>query len=171
MRCLGSFAPRCRLRVRQELVVTLSLASRLSRTLPGVLGEPVVPTEQTAPWGDRLLAERPPCARLPVTNFSSAYSGGKMTPRIGLPFCCRSRRLQIPRLLLVCVTCHATLLQPGLEGSASLVHLLSNNSHQEQGFCEAEARLASSLDFWTLSSESLIGTWWRGGAALRPLDV
>ncbi|XP_036200353.1 protein adenylyltransferase SelO-like isoform X4 [Myotis myotis] len=102
----------------------------------------------------------PPCARLPVTNFSSAYSDGKMTPRIGFPFCCLSRRLHIPRLLLVCVTCHAAaigaLLQPGLEGNARLLQLLSNKSNQEQGYCEAEARLALSLDFWTLSSENLI---------------
>ncbi|XP_059517170.1 protein adenylyltransferase SelO-like isoform X3 [Myotis daubentonii] len=102
----------------------------------------------------------PPCARLPVTNFSSAYSDGKMTPRIGFPFCCLSRRLQIPRLLLVCVTCHAAaigaLLPPGLEGNARLLQLLSNKSNQEQGYCEAEARLALSLDFWTLSSENLI---------------
>lgn len=87
-----------------------------------------------------------------------------MTPRIGFPFCCLSRRLQIPRLLLVCVTCHATaigaLLQPGLEGNARLLQLLSNRSNQEQGYCEAEARLASSLDFWTLSSENLIGIRW-----------
>lgn len=47
-------------------------------------------------------------------------------------------------------------MQPGLEGSASLVHLFRNRSNQEQGYCETEASIASSLDFWTLSSEDLI---------------
>ncbi|XP_045443713.1 protein adenylyltransferase SelO isoform X4 [Pipistrellus kuhlii] len=82
-----------------------------------------------------------------------------MAPSL-LPFCCFSRRLQIPRLLLAWVTCLAiavgTLLQPGLEGNARLWHHFSNKSNREQGYCEAEARLASSLDFWTLSSENLI---------------
>ncbi|CAK6432781.1 unnamed protein product [Pipistrellus nathusii] len=77
-----------------------------------------------------------------------------------LPFCCSSRRLRIPRLLLVWVTCLAvaigTLLQPGLEGNARLLLHFSNKSNREQGYCETEARLASSLDFWTLSSENLI---------------
>ncbi|XP_016074914.1 PREDICTED: UPF0061 protein ETA_18310-like isoform X4 [Miniopterus natalensis] len=101
----------------------------------------------------------PQCAPLPVTNFCSACSGRNVTQRTRLPFCCLIGRLQIPRLLLLCVTCHAvsaSLVHPGLEGAANLLHLFSNRSSQEQGYCEAEARLASSLDFWTLSSENLI---------------
>lgn len=88
-----------------------------------------------------------------------------MTPRIGFPFCCLSRRLPIPRLLLAWVTCWAVaigaLLPPGLEGNAKLWHLFSNKSNQQPGSCEAEARLAASLDFWTLSSENLLGMWWQ----------
>lgn len=82
--------------------------------------------------------------------------------RSGFPFGCLIRRLQIAQLLVLCVTCHALLrdlVLPGLEGSAGLVHLFSNSSNQEQGYCETEARLASSLDFWTLSSENLIGIY------------
>ena len=110
------------------------------------------------------------CARLPINDFCPTYLGRNMTQRIGFPFCCLIRRLHIPRLLLLCVTYQAvicSLLQPGLEGSANLLHLFSNKSNQEQGYCEAEARLASSLDFWTLSSENLIGIWWHNWAVLR----
>ncbi|XP_011369325.1 uncharacterized protein LOC105299339, partial [Pteropus vampyrus] len=55
--------------------------------------------------------------------------------------------------------CHAVVgsfVQPGLEGSSSLLHLFNNKSSQEHSYCETEVRLASSLDFWTLSSENLI---------------
>lgn len=82
-----------------------------------------------------------------------------MTQRTRLPFCCLIGRLQIPRLLLLCVTCRAvsaSLVHPDPEGAANLLHLFRNRSSQEQGYCEAEARLALSLDFWTLSSENLI---------------
>nr|XP_025747762.1 uncharacterized protein LOC112839112 isoform X2 [Callorhinus ursinus]XP_025747780.1 uncharacterized protein LOC112839119 isoform X2 [Callorhinus ursinus] len=81
-----------------------------------------------------------------------------MTQRIGLLFCCRTRGLRCPPLFLLGVTCHAVVrcsLLPGLEGSARLWHLSSNVSHHELGFCETEAKLALSLDFWTLSSENL----------------
>ncbi|XP_036893117.1 protein adenylyltransferase SelO-like [Sturnira hondurensis] len=88
-----------------------------------------------------------------------------MTQRIGFPFYCLIQRLHIPRLLLLFVTYQpviCSLLQPCPEGSANLLHLFSNKSNQEQGYCEAEARLASSLDFWTISSENLI--------AVLPID-
>ncbi|XP_019489660.1 PREDICTED: uncharacterized protein LOC109377689 [Hipposideros armiger] len=93
-----------------------------------------------------------------VSNCCPVYSGRNTTQRSGFPFCCLARRLQIPQLLLLCVTCRAlcSLVQPGLEGSASLVHLFRNRSNQEQGYCETEASIASSLNFWTLSSEDLI---------------
>ncbi|KAF5928849.1 hypothetical protein HPG69_012421 [Diceros bicornis minor] len=86
-----------------------------------------------------------------------------MTQRIGFPFCWLIQRLQLLRLLPLGVTCHAVfccLLQPGLEGSDSLLYLSCNRSNQDPGYCEREIRLASSLDFWTLSSENLIGTFW-----------
>lgn len=85
-------------------------------------------------------------------------SGRNATQRRGFPLRCLTRRLQIPPLLLLCVTCHAlgSLVQPGLQGSASLAHLFRNRSNQEQGYCDTEARIASSLDFWTLSSENLL---------------
>ncbi|XP_045631308.1 protein adenylyltransferase SelO-like isoform X2 [Ursus americanus] len=82
-----------------------------------------------------------------------------MTPRIGFPFCCLMRGLPCPPLFLLGVTCHAVVrcsLPPGLQGSARLLHLSTNVSSHELGYCEAEAKLASSLDFWTLSSENLI---------------
>ncbi|XP_030898030.1 uncharacterized protein LOC102730594 [Leptonychotes weddellii] len=82
-----------------------------------------------------------------------------MTQRIGLLFCCLTRGLPCPPLFLLGVTCPAVVgcsLLPGLEGSARLWHLSSNVSHYELGSCEAEAKLALSLDFWTLSSENLI---------------
>ncbi|XP_014639072.1 PREDICTED: UPF0061 protein ETA_18310-like isoform X1 [Ceratotherium simum simum] len=88
-----------------------------------------------------------------------------MTQRIGFPFCWLIQRLQLLRLLPLGVTCHAVfccLLQPGLEGSDSLLYLSCNRSNQDQGYCEREVRLASSLDFWTLSSENLI--------AMLPVD-
>ncbi|XP_075853616.1 protein nucleotidyltransferase YdiU-like isoform X1 [Microcebus murinus] len=69
------------------------------------------------------------------------------------------RRLQFPRLLFLGMTHHALvccLLQPVLEGSVTLWHLSSNESSHLQGYCEREAKLASSLDFWTLSSDNLI---------------
>ncbi|EFB17872.1 hypothetical protein PANDA_017358 [Ailuropoda melanoleuca] len=67
--------------------------------------------------------------------------------------------LLCPPLFLMGVTCHAVVrcsLPPGLQGSARLLHLSTNVSSHELGYCEAEAKLASSLDFWTLSSENLI---------------
>ncbi|XP_034885370.1 protein adenylyltransferase SelO-like isoform X2 [Mirounga leonina] len=82
-----------------------------------------------------------------------------MTQRIGLLFCCLTRGLPCRPLFLLGVTCHAVVgcsLLPGLEGSARLWHLSSNVSHYELGSCETEAKLALSLDFWTLSSENLI---------------
>ncbi|XP_058388626.1 protein adenylyltransferase SelO-like isoform X1 [Diceros bicornis minor] len=88
-----------------------------------------------------------------------------MTQRIGFPFCWLIQRLQLLRLLPLGVTCHAVfccLLQPGLEGSDSLLYLSCNRSNQDPGYCEREIRLASSLDFWTLSSENLI--------AMLPVD-
>lgn len=103
----------------------------------------------------------PQGARLPATNFCSVYSGRDTTPTVGSPFRSLIQRLQVPRLLLQCLTCHAVVgsfVQPGLEGSSSLLHLFNNKSSQEHSYCETEVRLASSLDFWTLSSENLIGT-------------
>ncbi|XP_049562112.1 protein adenylyltransferase SelO-like isoform X6 [Orcinus orca] len=104
-------------------------------------------------------------ARRTITNFPVAYLGRSRTRSIGFLSCCLIRRLQFPRLLLLGVTCHAvvcSLWRPGLAGSASLLHLYSNKSNPEQGYCEREVRLASSLDFWTLSSENLI--------AVLPID-
>ncbi|XP_026977480.1 uncharacterized protein [Sagmatias obliquidens] len=104
-------------------------------------------------------------ARRTIRNFPVAYLGRSRTRSIGFLLCCRIRRLQFPRLLLLGVTCHAvvcSLWRPGLAGSASLLHLYSNKSNPEQGYCEREVRLASSLDFWTLSSENLI--------AVLPID-
>ncbi|XP_033708272.1 protein adenylyltransferase SelO-like isoform X4 [Tursiops truncatus] len=104
-------------------------------------------------------------ARRTITNFPVAYLGRSRTRSIGFLSCCLIRRLQFPRLLLLGVTCHAvvcSLWRPGLAGSASLLHLHSNKSNPEQGYCEREVRLASSLDFWTLSSENLI--------AVLPID-
>ncbi|XP_036083984.1 protein adenylyltransferase SelO-like isoform X2 [Rousettus aegyptiacus] len=98
-------------------------------------------------------------ARPPATNFCSVYLGRDTTPRVGFPFRSLIRRLPFPRLLLQCLISHAVVgsfVQPGLEGSASLLHLFNNKSSQEQSYCETESRLASSLDFWTLSSENLI---------------
>lgn len=108
-------------------------------------------------------------ARPPATNFCSVYLGRDTTPRVGFPFRSLIRRLPIPQLLLQCLISHAVVgsfVQPGLEGSASLLHLFSNKSSQEQSYCETESRLASSLDFWTLSSENLIGTWGNSWAVL-----
>uniref|UniRef100_A0A9L0SCB5 Selenoprotein O n=1 Tax=Equus caballus TaxID=9796 RepID=A0A9L0SCB5_HORSE len=88
-----------------------------------------------------------------------------MTQRTGFLFCWLIQRLQFPQLLLLDVTCHAIvccLLQPGLERSDSVFYLSSNKSSHEQGSCEKEVRLASSLDFWTLSSENFI--------AMLPVD-
>nr|XP_030707807.1 uncharacterized protein LOC115850214 isoform X5 [Globicephala melas]XP_030707813.1 uncharacterized protein LOC115850215 isoform X5 [Globicephala melas] len=104
-------------------------------------------------------------ARRTITNFPVAYLGRSRTRSIGFLSCCLIRRLQFPRLLLLGVTCHAvvcSLWRPGLAGSASLLRLYSNKSNPEQGYCEREVRLASSLDFWTLSSENLI--------AVLPID-
>nr|KAF6432340.1 selenoprotein O [Rousettus aegyptiacus] len=108
-------------------------------------------------------------ARPPATNFCSVYLGRDTTPRVGFPFRSLIRRLPFPRLLLQCLISHAVVgsfVQPGLEGSASLLHLFNNKSSQEQSYCETESRLASSLDFWTLSSENLIGTWGNSWAVL-----
>ncbi|XP_062956791.1 protein adenylyltransferase SelO-like isoform X2 [Cynocephalus volans] len=82
-----------------------------------------------------------------------------MTRRIGFPCCGLIRRLHLPRLLLLGVACHSVVcgfLQSVLEGSANLPHLASNGSNHDQDYCETEAKLASSLDFWTLSSADLI---------------
>lgn len=101
--------------------------------------------------------------------FCSACLVREMTQRIGLLFCCLTRGLPCPPLFLLGVTCHAVVgcsLLPGLEGSARLWRLSSNVSHYELGSCETEAKLALSLDFWTLSSENLIGTSWHSLAVL-----
>uniref|UniRef100_A0A8C6DNB0 Selenoprotein O n=1 Tax=Moschus moschiferus TaxID=68415 RepID=A0A8C6DNB0_MOSMO len=101
----------------------------------------------------------PQGARRTVLNFPSAFLGGNRTQRIGLPFCCLIWRLQFPPLLLLGVTCHAvvgSLWRPSFQGNANLLHLSRNRSNPDQGYCERGARLASSLDFWTLSSENLI---------------
>ncbi|VFV45456.1 Hypothetical predicted protein [Lynx pardinus] len=82
-----------------------------------------------------------------------------MTQRIRFPFCCLIRGLAFPRLLLFGVTCPSVvccLLLPDLEGSAHLLLLSRNKSKHELGYCETEAKLALSLDFWTLSSENLL---------------
>lgn len=88
-----------------------------------------------------------------------------MTRRIGLPVW----GLPGPPLFLLGVTWHAVVrgsLLPGLEGSARLVHLSSNVSNRRLDSCETEAKLALSLDFWTLSSENLIGISWHRLAVL-----
>ncbi|XP_040104378.1 protein adenylyltransferase SelO-like isoform X2 [Oryx dammah] len=98
-------------------------------------------------------------ARQTVLNFPSAFLGGNRTQRIEFPFCCLIWRLQLPPLLLLGVTCHAvvgSLWRPSFQGNANLLHLSRNKSNPEQGYCERGARLVSSLDFWTLSSENLI---------------
>ncbi|XP_039076437.1 protein adenylyltransferase SelO-like isoform X1 [Hyaena hyaena] len=82
-----------------------------------------------------------------------------MTRRIGYAFCCMIRGLAFLRLLLFGVPCPGVvccLLLPDFEGSAHFLHLSRNKSNHELGYCEAEAKLASSLDFWTLSSENLL---------------
>uniref|UniRef100_A0ABI7YMQ5 Selenoprotein O n=1 Tax=Felis catus TaxID=9685 RepID=A0ABI7YMQ5_FELCA len=82
-----------------------------------------------------------------------------MTQRIRFPFCCLIRGLAFPRLLLFGVTCPSVvccLLLPDLEGSAHLLLLSRNKSKHELGYCETKAKLALSLDFWTLSSENLL---------------
>lgn len=110
----------------------------------------------------------PQGAGLPATRSCAVSSGRSAAQRRGCPFRCLTRRLQIPPLLLLGVTCHAlgSLVQPGLEGGASLAHLSRNRSNLEQDYCDTEARIASSLDFWTLSSENLLGIWWHVGAAM-----
>ncbi|XP_053081391.1 protein adenylyltransferase SelO isoform X2 [Acinonyx jubatus] len=82
-----------------------------------------------------------------------------MTQRIRFRFCCLIRGLAFPRLLLFGVSCPSVvccLLLPDLEGSAHLLLLSRNKSKHELGYCETEAKLALSLDFWTLSSENLL---------------
>ncbi|XP_023367241.1 uncharacterized protein LOC105886697 [Otolemur garnettii] len=82
-----------------------------------------------------------------------------MTQRIGFLVCGLIGRLQLARLLVWGVTCHALvscLLQSLLEGSGNLLQISRNKSYPDQGYCETEAKLAASLDFWTLSSENLI---------------
>nr|XP_014337202.1 PREDICTED: UPF0061 protein ETA_18310 [Bos mutus] len=98
-------------------------------------------------------------ARRTVLNFPSPFLGENWTQRIKFPFCCLIWRLHFPPLLLLGVTCHAvvgSLWRPSLQGNANLLHLSRNRSNPEQGYCERGARLVSSLDFWTLSSENLI---------------
>ncbi|XP_045391168.1 protein adenylyltransferase SelO-like isoform X6 [Lemur catta] len=78
---------------------------------------------------------------------------------MGFPFCGQIRSLQFPHLLFLGLTRHAVvccLLQPVLDGSINLLHPSSNESSHVQGYCETEATLASSLDFWTVSSDNLI---------------
>ncbi|KAF4023163.1 hypothetical protein G4228_015614, partial [Cervus hanglu yarkandensis] len=102
-------------------------------------------------------------ARRTLLNFPSAFLDGNRTQSIGFPFCCLICRLQFPPLLLLGVTCHAvvgSLWRPSLQGNANLLHLSRNRSNPEQGCCERGARLASSLDFWTLSSENFIDISW-----------
>ncbi|XP_057588704.1 protein adenylyltransferase SelO-like isoform X2 [Hippopotamus amphibius kiboko] len=111
------------------------------------------------PWRTSCYLEMPPGARRTVTSSPPAHLGRNRMRRIGFPSCCLIRRLQFPRLLLLGVTCQAvvcSLRPPSLEGSASLLYFSSNKSDRQRGYCEREARLASSLDFWTLSSENLI---------------
>lgn len=108
-------------------------------------------------------------ARQTVLNFPSAFLGGNRTQRIEFPFCCLIWRLQLPPLLFLGVTCHAvvgSLWRPSFQGNANLLHLSRNRSNPEQGYCERGARLVSSLDFWTLSSENLIGIAWSSFAVL-----
>lgn len=108
-------------------------------------------------------------ARRTVLNFPSPFLGENWTQRIKFPFCCLIWRLQFPPLLLLGVTCHAvvgSLWRPSLQGNANLLHLSRNRSNPEQGYCERGARLVSSLDFWTLSSENLIGISWSSLAVL-----
>uniref|UniRef100_A0A452FWN8 Selenoprotein O n=1 Tax=Capra hircus TaxID=9925 RepID=A0A452FWN8_CAPHI len=98
-------------------------------------------------------------ARQTVLNFPSAFLGGNRTQRIEFLFCCLIWRLQLPPLLLWGVTCHAvvgSLWRSSFQGNANFLHLSRNRSNPEQGYCERGARLVSSLDFWTLSSENLI---------------
>ncbi|XP_077009412.1 protein nucleotidyltransferase YdiU-like [Tamandua tetradactyla] len=82
-----------------------------------------------------------------------------MAQRSSFPLGGLAGRPQLPYLFVVGVTGLAAvrcLLQPVLEGSADLTRLYRNKSTHHQGSCETEAKLASSFDFWTLSSESLI---------------
>ncbi|KAM6215985.1 protein adenylyltransferase SelO-like [Rhynchocyon petersi] len=82
-----------------------------------------------------------------------------MTHRIRFPLCFLIWRLCFLCLYLLGVTDHANvhcMLQSVLKGSAHGMHLFSNKSNQDQGYCERDARLASSLDFWTVSSENMI---------------
>ncbi|XP_006871746.1 PREDICTED: selenoprotein O-like [Chrysochloris asiatica] len=83
-----------------------------------------------------------------------------MTQRIEFPICsCLIWRLRFLSLFILGVTDHATiccLLQSVLEGSTNFIHLSYNKSNQDQSYCEKEFKLASSFDFWTLSSENLI---------------
>ena len=113
-------------------------------------------------------------ARQTVLNFPSAFLGGNRTQRIEFPFCCLIWRLQLPPLLLWGVTCHAvvgSLWRSSFQGNGNFLHLSRNRSNPEQGYCERGARLVSSLDFWTLSSENLIGIAWSSFAVLLTSDV
>ncbi|XP_037693844.1 protein adenylyltransferase SelO-like isoform X2 [Choloepus didactylus] len=82
-----------------------------------------------------------------------------MAQRNRFPFGGLLRRLQLTCVCILGVAGRAAvncLLQPVLEGSADLGRLYGNESTPHQGSCETEAKLASSFDFWTLSSEDLI---------------
>ncbi|XP_012586886.1 PREDICTED: selenoprotein O isoform X2 [Condylura cristata] len=85
-----------------------------------------------------------------------------MPQRIGFRLCCLIPRLRFLHLVLLGVTSHVVagcFLRPDLEGSGILLHLSSNESNSDQGYCEREASVASSLSFWTLSSEHLLAVW------------
>ncbi|KAG8504703.1 Protein adenylyltransferase SelO, mitochondrial, partial [Galemys pyrenaicus] len=104
---------------------------------------------------------RPLGASWPACRFRHTEKGrgGDMPQRLGFRFCYPIWRLRFPQLLLLGVTCHAVagcLLRPDMEGSGILLHFSSNKSNYDQGYCEIEASLASSLSSWTLSSEHLL---------------
>ncbi|XP_005386951.1 PREDICTED: UPF0061 protein ETA_18310-like [Chinchilla lanigera] len=85
-----------------------------------------------------------------------------MNERVGLQCRCPARSLRFPRLLLLGVACHAAarcLLQSAPEGSTGLLHRSRNTSDGGQGYCDTDARLAPTLDFWTLSSADLIAVF------------
>nr|XP_027808911.1 protein adenylyltransferase SelO-like [Marmota flaviventris] len=115
---------------------------------------------QNVPLVAQLLARNSTVLRTRQPRKSrSAYFGRNMIQSTGFWFCGLRRRPQFPLLLLLRVTCHAVvgcLLQSAAEGSVDLLPLSSNKSNHVQGYCETEAKLALSLDFWTLSSENLI---------------
>ncbi|XP_042542031.1 protein adenylyltransferase SelO-like isoform X1 [Dipodomys spectabilis] len=65
--------------------------------------------------------------------------------------------LRFAHLLVLGVAGHAALvLQSALQGSANRLRVSGNESNRDWCYCEKEATLARSLDFWTISSENLI---------------